>query len=97
MRPYDIKYLSADNTLFPKPITAFVIEPDSIGPQTGLMLFTHGWGSNRYRHQDRMEYTCETYNLVCVSVEYRQSGYDFDPAKGIGAYSHCNANIITWK
>jgi dienelactone hydrolase len=50
------------------------------------MLFTHGWGGNRFQHQDKMEYSVELFNLVCVSVEYRQSGYDFDSVKGQGSY-----------
>ena len=49
------------------------------------MLFTHGWGGNRYQHRDKMEYVCEQYNLICLATEFRQSGFDFDSQKGIGS------------
>ena len=32
-----------------------------------------------------MEYACDRHNLICISAEYRQSGYDFDPIGGSGS------------
>jgi predicted esterase len=32
-----------------------------------------------------MEYTVDKFNLVCVSTEYRQIGYDFNPVTGRGS------------
>jgi len=68
----------------PKPITALVVEPDRIDKNTGAMLFTHGWGCNRFYDVDKIEYSCDRFNLVCVSVEYRDCGYEFNPATGAG-------------
>lgn len=94
VKQFEITYPSVNNQLFTKPITALVIEPDTVNSQTGVMLFSHGWGSSRYVVQDRMEFTCEAFNLICVSVEYRQSGLDFDPDRGIGAYSPYDASFL---
>jgi pimeloyl-ACP methyl ester carboxylesterase len=84
MRRYEITYLSANTKDCPKPITAMVCEPDRIGPNTGAMLFTHGWGGTRFNDLSRISEACEPYDLVCVSVEYRQSGFDYDPNRGSG-------------
>ncbi len=62
-----------------------VIEPEMITSKTGVMLFTHGWHGNRFQHKEKMEWAAERFDLVTVSVEFRQSGYDFDPVKGLGA------------
>ena len=48
------------------------------------MLFTHGWGKSRHWDMAKMEHTCDLYDLVCVSVEFRQSGFAFDPKSGSG-------------
>lgn len=85
MKRYEFIFESTNTEIYPKPITALVIEPDNIDLNTGSMLFTHGWGCNRFQHQDKMEYAADMFNLTCVSVEYRQSGYDFDQYKGSGA------------
>lgn len=84
MRTYEITFRSVGSRTYPTPIVALVIEPDRIGPNTGAMLATHGWGGNRFQHQDKMEYACETLDLVCIAVEYRGSGYAFDPVRGAG-------------
>ena len=68
----------------PKEITALVIEPDNMNKGTGAMLFSHGWSCNRFMDQDVMEYAADAYNVVCVSAEFRQSGYDFNPRTGAG-------------
>ncbi len=84
MRRYEISFSSVNVAGCPKPITALVIEPDRLTKNTGVMLFTHGWGCNRYYDVDKIEFTCERCNLVCVSVEYRDCGYEFNPATGSG-------------
>jgi pimeloyl-ACP methyl ester carboxylesterase len=84
MRRYEIIFNSVNVEGCPKPITALVVEPDKFTANTGLMLFTHGWGCNRYYDVDKIEFTCDRYNLVCVSVEYRDCGFEFNPATGAG-------------
>jgi predicted esterase len=78
-------FQSLNTEHFLKPITVFALTPDSISSNTGIMLFTHGWGGNRYQHQAQMEYTCEKYDLICLSTEYRQSSFDFDPVRSNGS------------
>lgn len=85
MRKYDVTYDSVNSEYYSKRITALVIEPDIRDAETGVMLFTHGWSGNRFQHQDKMEYAVDAFNLVCVSVEFRQSGYDYDPLRGLGS------------
>jgi cephalosporin-C deacetylase-like acetyl esterase len=94
MRRHEITYPSVNNELFPKFITASVMEPDTITPRTGVMLFSHGWGSNRYHHEDKMAWTCDRFDLVCLCVEYRQSGLAFDPSRGIGAEVPYDASFL---
>ena len=91
MKKYDITFetvsVTAGNARYqpaPKEITALVTEPDSINQNTGAMLFTHGWDCNRFQDQKLMEYAADAYNVVGVSAEYRQSGYDFNPRTGKG-------------
>lgn len=67
-----------------KEITAYVTAPDQLGPKTGAALFVHGWDCNRHMHQELMDYATEAHDLVCVSPEFRQSGYDFNPRTGAG-------------
>lgn len=84
MQRREIIYESVNSASYPKPLTALVLTPDRIGNHTGAMLFTHGWGGNRFQHEDKMQAAVEAFDLVCVSVEFRQSGFDFDPVKGTG-------------
>ncbi len=84
MRRYEIKYQSVNLREHPKEITALVVEPDKWSANTGVMLFTHGWGKNRFYDLDKIEYSCERFDLVCISVEYRHSGYEFNAASGDG-------------
>ena len=93
MRRYEIRFDSVNSEAYAKPIEALVMEPDQIGPRTGAMLFTHGWGGNRYQYEQTMEYALEAFDLVCLSVEFRQSGYDFDPVTGRGAYRPYDASF----
>lgn len=84
MKRYEISYLSVNTNDCPKPITAVVCEPDRLTPNTGVMLFTHGWGGSRYNDLSNVAVACEPHDLVCVSVEFRQSGFDYDPFRGSG-------------
>jgi predicted esterase len=84
MRRYELTYLSANTAACPKPITATVCEPDRLSPRTGAMLFSHGWGGTRYNDLGKIGEACEPHDLVCVAVEFRQSGFDFDPNRGNG-------------
>jgi predicted esterase len=93
MKKYEISFFSSNTEAYPKMITALIIEPTKLNSHTGAMLFTHGWGGNRFQHQDKMEYTADKFNLICISTEYRQSGYDFDPVKGLGAYLPYDASF----
>ena len=84
MKRYEIAYRTTNGVKETRPITALVIEPDTIGPDTGVLLVTHGWGPNRFQHEDKMRVAAEEYDLVCLAVEYRQSGYACDPVGGYG-------------
>jgi len=84
MRRYEITFNSVNAEGSPKPISALVIEPDRHTASTGVMLCTHGWGCNRYYDVDKIEWSCERFDLVCVSVEYRDCGFEFNPATGAG-------------
>ena len=94
MRQYEITFRSINSESYAKPITALVYEPDGLSPATGAMLFTHGWGGNRFQHADKMAHAVDLADLVCVSVEYRMSGYDFDPVVGNGAYRPYDASFL---
>ncbi|MDA0746420.1 MAG: DUF2920 family protein [bacterium] len=86
MREYEIMFNSRNSANYAKPISAFLIEPERLDAQTGLMHFAHGWGGNRYQYREMQREFSDRYNLVCVATEYRQSGYDFDAVTGKGAY-----------
>ena len=85
MARYEITFESVNSANYAKPVTALVIEPDHPTPATGAMLFTHGWGGNRFQHEDKMRAAADAFDLACLSVEYRQSGYDFNPVTGRGS------------
>jgi predicted esterase len=86
MKRLEFVFDSLNSENYAKPITAFVVEPEKISSGTGMALFTHGWGGNRFQHRDKMEYAAENLDVVAVSVEYRMSGFDFNPVTGAGAY-----------
>lgn len=86
MRQYEISFKSVNSHLWPgKPTVMLVMEPDKIDENTGVMLFNHGWGGNRFQYEELMAFAIEKYNVIGLSVEFRQSGYDFDPMSGNGA------------
>jgi predicted esterase len=84
MREFELTFKSVNRDGCPKPITALVIAPNKIDSQTGIMMFTHGMGGCRFGPRPLMEFTADEFNLICVSTEFRQSGYDFDPVGGAG-------------
>jgi predicted esterase len=94
MSHYEITYPSVNSEFFTKPITALVTEPGRVDENTGALILSHGWGGNRLDMKEMMNFAGEEFNLVCLSVEYRQSGFDFDPVKGIGAYVPYDASFF---
>ena len=94
MKQHEITYGSANSESYAKPITALVYRPDEPDAGTGAMLFSHGWGGNRFQHADKMAHAVDRYNLVCVSVEYRMSGFDFNPVTGLGASRPYDASFL---
>ena len=86
MRTYEVGFKSVNfHAWAGKPTTMLVVEPDAVDAGTGAILCTHGWGGNRFQHREVMEHAAAKFNLVALAVEYRQSGFDFDPVTGTGA------------
>ncbi|HRR95391.1 MAG TPA: prolyl oligopeptidase family serine peptidase [Candidatus Ratteibacteria bacterium] len=94
MRKYEITYENLNSESYLKPITLLVIEPDKINSETGIMFFTHGWGGNRFQPVDRMEYATTNFNVISISTEYRQSGFDFNSITGLGSYVPYDASFF---
>ena len=94
MRKLEFTFDSLNSEAYAKPITVLVIMPEKTDSETGAMLFTHGWGGNRFQHQDKMECAAENSNVVALSVEYRMSGFDFNPVTGSGAYRPYDASFL---
>ena len=94
MKCHEFIFRSVNIASYPKPITVLVIAPDVMDENTGTMLFCHGWGGNRFQHQDIMEFTADTFNVVCIAPEYRQSGYDFDAVRGLGSVIPYDAGFM---
>ena len=97
MKSYDITFKSCNSEVYPKPITAYVVEPSKMDENTGLMHFAHGWAGNRLQYKDMQEEFADRYNFVGVATEYRMSGFDFDPVAGRGAtlpYDVSNMQVI---
>lgn len=84
MKEVDIQFDSVNRYGPPQKITMTLYVPDRLSEKTGAMLFCHGWGGNRNQHTDKMHYTCDEYDLICIAPEYRMSGFAFDPVKGSG-------------
>ena len=85
MNEYEMSFQSANTVSYSKRTAVYVVEPDEINAQTGIMHFAHGWGGNRYQYLEMQKEFADHYNLVCIATEYRQSGYDFDAITGTGA------------
>lgn len=85
MNEHEICFQSANTVDYSKRIAVYVVEPDEINSQTGIMHFAHGWGGNRYGYREMQKEFANHYNLICIATEYRQSGYDFDAITGNGA------------
>ena len=83
---YELTFESGNTEHYAKPITVAVVRPDTLDADTGLLHIAHGWGGNRYQYQEMQRDFAERYNVVAIATEYRQSGYDFNPVTGLGAY-----------
>jgi pimeloyl-ACP methyl ester carboxylesterase len=84
MYRYEITFPSANSANNPKHLVALVAEPDRIGPATGVLLCSHGWGGNRYGDVGKMDIAADAHDVVCIGVEFRQSGYASNPVTGTG-------------
>ncbi|RJS85499.1 alpha/beta fold hydrolase [Candidatus Bathyarchaeota archaeon] len=62
-----------------KRIDVLFVVPEVINDETGFMLVLHGWGGNRYQYRDMMLDFSDRYNVICISPEYRDSGFDASP------------------
>ena len=94
MKSYEITFDCLNSENYVKPITALIYEPDNVTPDTGAMLFTHGWSGHRLAYTDWMKFAVDDFNLVCISTEFRQSGYDFNPITGIGSYQPYDTSFL---
>ncbi|MBO4303701.1 MAG: prolyl oligopeptidase family serine peptidase [Lentisphaeria bacterium] len=84
MKELEITFLSVNRHGPAQKVRAAVFLPDVMTDHTGAMLFCHGWGGNRKQHLDKMHFSCDKFDLVCIAPEYRMSGYAFDPEGGSG-------------
>jgi predicted esterase len=94
MQEYELTFKSLNSENYAKPITVLVMQPDKMDEHTGVMVFTHGWGGARFQHADKMAWTADRFNVVCLSAEYRMSGFDFNPVTGQGAYRPYDASFM---
>ena len=87
MKQFEYRFDSIGCTKdYVKKITVLAVAPDKFDDRTGAMLFCHGWGGNRLQHLDKMKATADKYNLICISPEFRMSGFDYDSVGGNGWY-----------
>ncbi|MBO7621563.1 MAG: alpha/beta fold hydrolase [Victivallales bacterium] len=85
MQKFELSFDSIGcNETYTKEITILVVAPDKFDDKTGAMLFCHGWGGNRFQHQEFMKAVADKFNLLCLSPEYRMSGFDYAPRNGYG-------------
>ncbi len=85
MQKFELSFDSIGcNVTYTKEITILVVAPDKFDDKTGAMLFCHGWGGNRFQHQEFMKAVADKFNLLCLSPEYRMSGFDYAPRSGLG-------------
>ncbi len=92
MKEFEITFASCNSESYSKSITAFIVAPETVSGRTGLMHFAHGWGGNRFQYREMQRDFAERFDLVCVATEFRMSGYDFDPVRGLGAYRPYDAS-----
>ena len=85
MNEFEITCQSANSSTYSKKIPVYVVRPSVMNAGTGIMHFAHGWGGNRYQYREMQKYFADRYNLICISAEFRQSGFYFDPVAGSGA------------
>ncbi|KYH41426.1 MAG: hypothetical protein AYL32_005360 [Candidatus Bathyarchaeota archaeon B26-2] len=74
-REYEVSVVSQGG----KRIDVLVVNPEKINENTGFMLVLHGWGGNRYQYREMILDFSNRYNVVCISPEYRDSGFDASP------------------
>jgi predicted esterase len=94
---YEFTFRSANSEHYAKRITVLVVCPETMDDEIGLMHFCHGWGNNRFQYAEMQREFAERYNVVGIATEFRQSGYDFDPTTGVGAYlpyDHSHMQVI---
>jgi len=60
----ELTFLSPNTEAYPKRTIALVVAPETVGPDTGLMHFAHGWGCNRFQYREMMRDFAERYDLV---------------------------------
>ena len=84
MKELEFSFLSVNGNSPGQKIVSTACIPENLSEKTGIMLFCHGWGNPRNQNFDKMKYSCDAFDLLCVAPEYRMSGYAFDPEKGAG-------------
>ncbi len=94
MRKFEFVFDSVNSLNYSKPIRALALLPQQIDSNCGFMLFTHGWGGNRFGHLEIMKKVAEEQRLICLSCEYRMSGYDFNEVSGSGSYIPYDASFL---
>ncbi|HIE14556.1 TPA: hypothetical protein EYP70_04730 [Candidatus Bathyarchaeota archaeon] len=72
---HEISVMSQGN----KKIDVLVVTPRQLSEETGFMLILHGWGGNRYQYREMMLDFSDRFNVICISPEYRDSGFDASP------------------
>lgn len=85
MTSYEATVRSVNSASYSKPITVLVVHAEPVGEGTGVMVTSHGWGGNRFQYAETMEWAARELDVICLSVEFRGSGYDFDSVAGRGA------------
>ncbi len=63
----------------PRQVEMYVKEPTAgINGNTGLMLLSHNWGGTWKLTAPWCDILCDKFNLICISVNYLQSGWTQD-------------------
>lgn len=85
MPEFDFTFPGSNTIHYSRRVTAWVVAPERITLETGLLHCCHGWGGNRFQYAELMRDFANRYDLVCVATEFRQSGFDFDHVTGRGS------------